>query len=114
MNVVKANVGMNYMPPGHFGGEFTAKQDDKAPGNKHLAVNLSVFKPGGGCEFAEFPPDLPINLCYYVLKGQISVTTRDDKFTLYAGDSVLWAGGDARGFINDGDCDTEMLVIVGK
>ena len=43
MNVVRANEGREYEAPGHFGGVFFAKQDDSAPGNKHLTVNLSHF-----------------------------------------------------------------------
>jgi quercetin dioxygenase-like cupin family protein len=114
MNIVRANEGAQYDAPGHFAGVFFAKQGDSAPGNKHLAVNLSRFKPGGGCDFAEFPKEWPINLCYYVIKGQLTVTTRNDKFTLREGDSVLWSAGDARGFVNEGDTETELLVIIGK
>ena len=114
MNVVRANEGREYEAPGHFGGVFFAKQDDSAPGNKHLTVNLSHFQPGVGCDFAEFPAEWPLNLCYYVVKGEITVTTRDNKFILHEGDSVLWSAGDARGFVNEGDTETELLVIIGK
>jgi quercetin dioxygenase-like cupin family protein len=114
MNIVRANEGTSYEAAGHFGGEYFTKQNDKTPGNNHVTLNVSHFQPGGGCDFAEFPPDMPTNICYYVLNGQITVTTRDDKFTLYEGDSVLWSGGDARGFVNDGDVPMDLLVVIGR
>jgi len=114
MNIVRANEGNSYMAPGHFGGEFISKQNDSAPGNKHLTLNLSHFQPGGGCEMGTIPEAAPMNLCYYVVKGQITVTTPDDKFTLYEGDSVLWAPGDTRGFVNEGDTVTDLLVMIAK
>ena len=114
MNIVKANEGKSYMAPGHFGGEFISKQNEEAPGNKHLVVNLSHFQPGGGCDYAELPENMPATLCYYLVKGQLTFTTREGKFTLYEGDCVLWAPGDARGFVNEGDSVTDLLVIIGK
>lgn len=115
MNIVRANEGTEYQAPGHFGGVFISKQGETAPGNKHLTINLSHFQPGGGCDYAEFPEEWPLNLCYYVVEGQITVTTKNnEKFTLYKGDSVLWSAGDARGFVNEGDTVTDLLVIIGK
>lgn len=115
MNVVRANEGTEYQAPGHFGGVFISKQGETAPRNKHLTINLSHFQPGGGCDYAEFPEEWPLNLCYYVVEGQITITTKNnEKFTLYKGDSVLWSAGDARGFVNEGDTVTDLLVIIGK
>lgn len=113
MKLIKASEGKNYMAPGHFGGEFVSKIDDSIEGNKHLALNVSHFQPGGGCEYAAFPQAMP-NLIYYVLKGQITVTTDTDKFVMTEGDCVIWNGGDIRGFVNEGDTVTDLLVIIGK
>lgn len=115
MNIVRANEGKEYDAAGHFGGTFIGKQGLDIPGNKHLTVNLSHFQPGGGCDYTEFPQDWPLDLCYYVIKGEITVTTKNnEKFTLSAGDSVLWTGGDARGFVNESNDVTDLLVIVAQ
>ena len=113
MNLVRANEGSHYSAPGHFGCELFSKQTAQVSGNEHLEVNLSRLEPGGGCEFGGIPP-VPITLCYYVLKGEITVTTQDDQFVMREGDCVLWNKDDSRGFVNEGDTLAELLVIVGK
>ena len=115
MNIIRANEGNEYSALGHFGGVFIGKHTQDVPGNKHLTVNLSHFEPGGGCDYAEFPEEWPLDLCYYVLKGELTFTTKnDEKFVLKAGDSVLWTGGDARGFINEGNEVADLLVIIAQ
>lgn len=113
MNLVRANEGNEYAAAGHFGGTFIAKQNENIAGNEHLSVSLSHFQPGGGCEYKEISKEWGKILCYYLVKGQITVTTKnDEKFTMYEGDSVLWVPGDARGFVNEGNTVADLLVII--
>ena len=115
MNIVRANEGSEYMAAGHFGGVFISKQNDSVPGNTHLTVNLSHFQPGGGCEYAEFPEDWGVNMCYYVVEGQLTFTVKSgEEFTLTKGDCVLWTPGDGRSFVNKGDTVTDLLVVIAK
>lgn len=115
MNLVRANEGSEYSAPGHFGGVFVSKHGKDLPGNKHLAVSVSTFEPGGGCDYLEFPEDWPLDLCYYLLEGELKVTTKNgETFVFKAGDTVLWTGGDARGFINETDKPAKLLVIIAQ
>lgn len=113
MNIVKAKEGVPYQAAGHHGGVYLSLQNDKVPGNEHLTVNLSHFDPGGGCDMSTIPAGM--NLCYYLLKGQLTFTVKGgETFTLHEGDSVLWAAGDERGFTNYGDTVADLLVIIAK
>ncbi|MDR1797451.1 MAG: cupin domain-containing protein [Clostridiales Family XIII bacterium] len=112
MNIVKADKGVSYEAAGHHGGIYLALQS-AATEKASLAVNLSHFDPGGGCDPAVIPAGM--TLCYFVVKGQLSFTvTGEEPFTLQAGDSVLWAPGDERGFVNDGDQVADLLVVIVK
>ena len=113
MQYIRSEEGQSYMAPGHFGGEFISKIDDTIEGNDHLTLNVSHFQPGGGCEYGSFPAAMP-NLIYYVLNGQITVTTDTETFEMKKGDCVIWNGGDVRGFVNEGETVTDLLVIIGK
>lgn len=114
MKVTKANEGVEYSPPGHFGVNCVRLQDPDASGGEHLVLSISRFEPGGGCEFSAVPDDAPINMLYYIVEGEMSVTVPDGSFVLKAGDSVEWLPGDGRSIRNETDKMTTMLVIIGK
>ena len=86
-----------YVPAGHY----------------DLIVGVSYFLPnGGGAEYKKVPEDT--NLIYYIVSGEMTVTTDEGEFILHAGDSICFQPGDGRSCRNTGMEAATMLVITGK
>ena len=54
------------------------------------------------------------NLIYYIVSGEMTVTTDEGEFILHAGDSICFQPGDGRSCRNTGMEAATMLVITGK
>ena len=67
---------------------------------------------GGGAEYKKVPEDT--NLIYYIVSGEMTVTTDEGEFILHAGDSICFQPGDGRSCRNTGMEAATMLVITGK
>ena len=114
MKIMRLADAKPYDAPGHFGMTPLRLHSAELSGGKHLTLGLSMFLPGGGAEFSKVPETMDMNLIYYVVQGEMTVTTETETFVLRAGDSVEWVPGDGRGIKNETNQPASMLVIVGK
>ncbi|MFQ7451453.1 MAG: cupin domain-containing protein [Flavonifractor plautii] len=102
-----------YVPAGHYDVKCIRLHDQNTSGSEHLIVGVSYFLPnGGGAEYKKVPEDT--NLIYYIVSGEMTVTTDEGEFILHAGDSICFQPGDGRSCRNTGMEATTMLVITGK
>ena len=114
MKVTRLAEAKPYEPPGHFNVASLRLQSPDLSGGKHLTLSMSVFLPGGGAEFAEVPANMDMNLIYYMVEGEMTVTLENDQFVLGPGDSVEWLPGDGRSIKTETNRPAIMLVIIGK
>ena len=76
--------------------------------SKRTTVCYSYFQPNGGAEMSSSPKER----IYYVVKGSITVSGKNEKHVLNAGDVIYIAPGEERDMaINDGK-PAEVLVII--
>lgn len=114
MKITRYTDAKSYNAPGHFNMIPLRLHSADLSGGKHLTLGMSIFLPGGGAEFSKVPETMDMNLIYYVVEGQMTVTTETETFVLDAGDSVEWLPGDGRSIKNETNDPVKMLVIVGK
>ena len=53
-------------------------------------------------------------MIYYVVSGEMTVTTDEGEYVLHGGDSICFQPGDGRSCKNTGTEPATMLVITGK
>ena len=76
--------------------------------SKRTTVCYSYFQPNGGAEMGSSPKER----VYYVVKGSITVSGKNEKHVLNEGDLVYIAPGEERDMaINDGK-PAEVLVFI--
>ncbi len=76
--------------------------------SNRTTVCYSYFQPNGGAEMSSSPKER----VYYVVKGSITVSGKDEKHVLDAGDLIYIAPGEERDMtINDGK-PAEVLVFI--
>ena len=96
-----------YEAAGHYDVRTTRLHDAYEVGCV-ITLGLSHFLPEGGAEMAKAPKEL----LYYVVEGQMTVYTDDDKsHVLNAGDSIHLSPNQGRGCKNTGHSAAKMLVI---
>lgn len=112
MKIVRSDELVVYNPKGHY--EMLARRahSDQVSGSKLLTIGLSTFHPGGGAQTSVVPEGM--ELVYYVVKGEMELTTPAGVTVLKAGDSALFQQGDARSVVNRTQEDADMLVIAAK
>lgn len=97
------------MPPGHFGG---LKATDIVPfEGRDFAVQIAVIPPGGGGELHHHETWSQV---FYIVEGQMTFETGQDRFELVAGESVLFEPMDPHHTLNEGRGDTLALVFTVK
>jgi glyoxylate utilization-related uncharacterized protein len=102
-----------YEAPGHFDvATLRVHGADTGSGSKHLTLGLSYFLPGGGAKAA--PVVEGMELIYYVVEGEMTVTTNGETVVLKAGDSIFFTAGDVRESINNSKDPVAMLVMISK
>jgi len=106
--VIKANEAVTYEAPGHYDVRTTRLHNGEDVGGQ-LGLGLSHFLPGGGAEMA----NAPIELLYYIVSGEMTVTTDDGQsYCLKAGDSIHFGKGQGRESKNTGLVAAQMLVMM--
>ena len=105
--VTKADESYNYVAAGHYDVR-TTRLHDADDVNGQITLGLSHFLPGGGSEMAKAPKEL----IYYVVQGEMTVTTDDDVNTvLHEGDSIHFGPNQGRCCKNTGTAGAQMLVV---
>ncbi len=105
--VTKAAEAVTYDPAGHYDMRATRLHNaDDVDGT--ITLGYSHFLPGGGAEMGK----APVELVYYVVEGEMTVTTEDDQIhVLHAGDSIHFAPQVGRASVNTGIVTAKMLVV---
>ena len=105
--VTKANESYNYEAKGHYDVRTTRLHDPEDVDGQ-ITLGLSHFLPGGGAEMGTAPKEL----IYYIIEGEMTVTTDDGKETvLHKGDSIHFGPNQGRASKNTGITAAQMLVV---
>lgn len=112
MKITRSNELVQYSPKGHYNMLARRAQSADISGTKQLTVGLSQFNPGGGAEASTVPAGM--ELVYYIVEGEMELTTPEGVTTLKAGDSAFFKEGDVRSVVNRTDSVSSMLVISAK
>jgi len=102
----------SYAAPGHFDMTAFRLQGKDETGIQTFWVGKSFFLPGGGAGWA-YDENSPNEKVYYVLKGEMTVKSKDETFVLQKGDSIYMGPNEGREIKNEGRSVCEMLVIIG-
>lgn len=106
--VTKKNESYVYEAKGHFKCLTTRLHDPDDVNDGKITMGLTHFLPGGGCEFGSNDKES----IYYIIEGQMELTTEDGKTTLYAGDSFHCGPHTKKAVLNTGTSSTQMLVAL--
>lgn len=95
-----------FTPPAHFGGltvaNFIPLQENG------FSVQVSTAPPGAGGEMHHHDN---WSQAFFVMRGQLSFDTGKKKFTLHAGQGVLFDPKDPHATLNEGTEESVSLVI---
>ena len=93
-------------PPGHFGGLEVL---DIVPfKGRNFSIQLSKAPPGAGGEMHHHDTWAQL---FYVVKGELTFDTGEERFTLHDGESVLFDPHDPHYTLNEGAEESLSLVI---
>jgi quercetin dioxygenase-like cupin family protein len=106
MSSVKDAKGVPYEAAKHFGVYGLQKITEAQ--SKRTTVCYSYFQPNGGAELSASPKER----IYYVVNGSITVSGKDEKHVLEAGDLVYIAPGEERDMVVNGGKPAEVLVLI--
>ncbi len=112
MKITRSDELVTYSPKGHYNMLARRAHSADVSGTKQLTIGLSQFNPGGGTEASTVPAGM--ELVYYIVEGEMELTTPEGVTTLKQGDSALFQEGDTRSVVNKTDKVTSMLVISAK
>lgn len=112
MKITRNDELVQYNPKGHYNMLARRAHSADVSGTKQLTVGLSTFQPGGGAESNTVPAGM--ELVYYIVKGEMELTTPEGVTVLKAGDSALFQEGDTRSVVNKSNEPADMLVISAK
>ncbi|TWI31249.1 cupin domain-containing protein [Paracoccus sulfuroxidans] len=106
MQIWKDGAAEGFTPPNHFG---NLKTLDVVPfkGN-NFAVQVSRAPKGGGGELHSHDDWSQV---FFVMQGELTFDTGSERFTLKAGEAVLFEPTDPHYTINEADQDSVSLVI---
>jgi quercetin dioxygenase-like cupin family protein len=77
-------------------------------GAQKFWMGLSHFLPGGGAEMDATPTEK----IYFVLEGEVTVTTPSEEITLRPWDSIFIGPNEQRAIINKTNRPASMLVVI--
>ena len=98
-----------FTPPAHFGGLQVANIVPFADGA--FSVQISKAPPGAGGEMHHHDTWSQV---FYILGGELTFDTGQKRFTLHAGESVLFEPKDPHYTLNEGNEESVSLVITVK
>ncbi len=106
--IVRKEEATFYEAPGHYDMRPTRLHNPQDVNDGKIIMGLSHFLPGGGCEFGANP----LESIYYIVEGEMDLTTAEGTTTLHAGDSFHCGGGTEKGIQNNGLVTCQMLVVL--
>lgn len=106
--IVRKEEATFYEAPGHYDMRPTRLHNPQDVNDGKIIMGLSHFLPGGGCEFGANP----LESIYYIVEGEMDLTTDDGTTTLHAGDSFHCGAGTGKGIQNNGSVTCQMLVVL--
>lgn len=99
-----------YGPPKHFGCTSLRLQGKEESGITKFWMGMSYFLPGGGAEWDY--EDSPTEKIYYVMSGEMTVTSKDGEITLKANDSLYIPPFEGRSMLNKTNMTCTVLVCI--
>jgi quercetin dioxygenase-like cupin family protein len=96
-----------YEAPGHFKMIARRLHNEQLGTAEGLSIGYSTFLPGGGADQGSRNSES----VYYVLEGQLTITTPDGDIILNKNDSLYRPPGSVVGIINKSNANVNMLVI---
>lgn len=97
-----------YQAPKHFNMTALRLHGKEESGAQKFWMGLSHFLPGGGAEYDESPTEK----IYFVLDGEVTVISKNEKIVLKAWDSIHIGPGEGREIINAANKPASMLVVI--
>lgn len=99
-----------YNAPLHFDMKSMKLHGTEETGATKFWMGMSHFLPGGGAEWAY--EDSPTEKIYYVLEGEMTVTSKDEEFVLKKGDSLFIGPNEGRSMLNKTNEVATVLVAI--
>jgi len=96
-----------YEAAGHFGMTAFRLCGKAETGSEKFWVGISYYEPGGGVEYSTTATEK----CYFVLDGEITVTTDNEEITLGPREALYIPPNEGRSILNKSDKTASMLVI---
>ena len=106
--ITRKNEAVTYTAPKHFDVRTTRLHNPVDVNEGKVTMGLSHFLPGGGCEFGSNAKES----IYYIVSGEMDITTEDGTTTLHAGDSFHCGPNTLKGIVNNGTESCQMLVVL--
>jgi mannose-6-phosphate isomerase-like protein (cupin superfamily) len=97
-------------PPKHFSVVSGKFQGEAETGVTKFWMGMSHYLPGGGVEWSG--EDSAEEKVYFVLEGELTVTSKDETFVLGPRDSLFIGPNEARSIANNTSRPATMIVIV--
>ena len=97
-----------YEAPKHFKMTALKLHGKEETGAEKFWMGLSHFLPGGGAEYDASP----VEKIYFVLKGEVTIETDEEKIVLKAWDSIHIGPNEGRKIINETNNPASMLVVI--
>jgi len=97
----------SYSPPAHFKMKAQRLHNKALGTSEGFSISISTFHPGGGAEQSSRAGES----VYYVVEGQLTITTPDGDIILNRNESIYRPAGAVAGIINNSNADVQMLVI---
>jgi quercetin dioxygenase-like cupin family protein len=98
-----------YQAAGHFGMMAMRLSGKEETGAQKFWMGLSHFLPGGGAEMSGTPTEK----VYFVLEGEVTVTTPDGgEITLRKNDTIFIGPDEQRAIINKTNMPASILVVI--
>ena len=108
MKKIELKDAKSYQAPKHYNMTAFRLHGKEESDAQKFSVGLSHFLPGGGAEYVV----VPVEIVYFVLEGEITISTESEKFILKQWDSIHISPGEGREVINETNKPASMLVIV--
>ena len=99
-----------YDPPVHFGAISLRLQGAEESGLTKFWTGMTHFLPGGGADW-DYEKS-PTEKVYFVLKGEITVKTKDQEVTIKESDSLYLAPFEGRSMLNKSNLPCTVLVSI--
>jgi len=106
MRIWRQDDAETFIPEGHFGGLRVANVVPFEGGS--YSVQISTAPPGGGGEMHHHETWEQV---FYVMKGELTFDTGEERFTLRAGESVVFEPREPHATLNEGEGESVSMVI---